>query len=62
MFENEIIEMEDFSFNHYIHHFDECEGESIEYNKEYDCMAVVAECFEEVPLDEGFKFYYSSIS
>lgn len=56
MYENEIIELEDFSFNHYIHHFDECDGENIDYNKEHDCMAVVAECFEEVSLDKNYKF------
>lgn len=47
MHENEITEMEDFSFNHYIHHFDEFESKDIEYNKEHDYMVVVAECFED---------------
>ena len=36
MYENEIIEMEDFSFNHYLHHFDEYEDESVGYDVAFD--------------------------
>jgi len=50
MFENDIIEMEDFNFNHYIHHFDE-EEEQIHYNVEYQCLDIVTECMEEYIYD-----------
>jgi len=58
MYENEIVELEDFMFNHYLHHFDEDEDENTPYNndKERDCMAVADECFEDVPLDQRFVF------
>lgn len=48
MYDNEIIEFEDNSFNHYIHHFDECNAEHPGYNLEYDCIESVAECIEEI--------------
>lgn len=46
MYECDVIEMEDFEFNHYLHHFDECE--CMEYNDEFDCIEVLAECSEEI--------------
>ena len=48
MYENEIVEMEDFTFNYYLHHFDECDGEQIVYNTEYNCIETAAECMEEI--------------
>lgn len=56
MYDTEVIEMEEFSLNHYLHHFDESEIEYTDYNKEHDCMAVVAECFEDISLDERYTF------
>lgn len=56
MYDTEVIEMEEFSLNHYLHHFDETESEPADYNREHDCMAVVSECFEDVSLDERYKF------
>jgi len=47
MSENEIIEMEDFNLNHYLHHFDECESECLIFNEEYQCIESVTECMEE---------------
>jgi hypothetical protein len=54
MYENEIIEMEDFMFNHYIHHFDEYDFENeykLNYNDEYGCLEASAECIEEFIWD-----------
>lgn len=53
MYENELTEMEDFMFNHYIHHFDEYEYENevVQYNDEYACIEVAAECMEEIIWD-----------
>lgn len=51
MYENEIIEIEDFTFNHYLQHFDECDEEHLEYNEEYNCIEVAAECVEEIIWD-----------
>jgi len=48
MYENEIIEFEDNRFNHYIHHFDECDTEHPGYNFEYECIETAAECIEEI--------------
>lgn len=36
MFECEIIEVNDFEFNHYIHHFDEYEDNEFDYKNELD--------------------------
>lgn len=47
MYENEIIEMEDFSFNHYLHHFEECEGECLIFTDEFNTIEVIEECIEE---------------
>lgn len=48
MCESEIIEFEDFGFNHYIHHFSECDGEHLKYNDEYDCLEMAADLIEEI--------------
>ena len=44
----EMIEYEDEMFNHYLHHFDECDTEHIQFNTEYDCIEVAAELIEEI--------------
>jgi len=54
MYENDMIEMEDFNFNHYIHHFDNDE-EQIHYCVEYQCLEVVTECMEEYIYDSIYK-------
>ena len=36
MYECSIIEVEDFEFNHYIHHLDEYEGDGFDYKNELD--------------------------
>ncbi len=48
MYESEMIEFEDNSFNHYIHHFDECDMEHLGFNEQYECLAMAAECIEEI--------------
>lgn len=48
MYDNEMIEFEDEMFNHYLHHFDECDTEHIQFNTEYDCIEVAAELIEEI--------------
>lgn len=48
MFGNTIIEVEDFRLNHYIHHFDECDGEHVRYNDEYECIEAAADLIEEI--------------
>lgn len=48
MYGNEIIEVEDNSFNHYLHHFDECDENHPHYNDEYGCIEVAAELIEEI--------------
>jgi hypothetical protein len=44
----EMIEYEDEKFNHYLHHFDECDMEHPEFNLELDCIAVTADLAEEI--------------
>ena len=46
MYDNEIIEFEDNSFNHYIHHFDETNEEYSAYNDEYEYQC--SDCMEEI--------------
>jgi hypothetical protein len=48
MQEFDIIEVENFDFNHYLHHFEECDGEYIHYNDEYGCIEAATECLEEI--------------
>ena len=48
MYDNEIIEFEDFNFNHYIHHFEDCDAENLQYNDEFECLEIEAECMEEI--------------
>jgi hypothetical protein len=48
MYTNEIIDFEDSSFNHYIHHFDDCDMEHLVFNDEYECIESVADCMEEI--------------
>ena len=48
MYSSEIIEVEDFRLNHFIHHFDECDGEHLHYNDEYECIESAADLIEEI--------------
>lgn len=48
MYSSEIIEFEDTSFNHYIHHFDEYDENHPHYNDEYGCIEVAVELIEEI--------------
>ena len=48
MYDYEIIEVEDYQFNHLIHHFDECDPEHVDFNDEFDCIAAATECIEEI--------------
>ena len=43
-----MIEFEDEMFNHYLHHFDECDMENIRFNTDYDCIEVATELIEEI--------------
>lgn len=47
MYDNEMIEFEDEKFNHYLHHFDECDLDHLKFNLEYDCIESAAELIEE---------------
>lgn len=47
-YDYEITELKDFTFNHYIHHYDECEHGIIHFNEEYDCIEPLAGCVEEI--------------
>jgi hypothetical protein len=51
MFESEMIEMEDFGFNHLVHHYDDCDCEMLHFNEALDCIEVLAECCEEILWD-----------
>ena len=48
MNECEMIEIEDNDFNHYIHHYDECEDGILHFNEEFDCIETLAGCVEEI--------------
>ena len=48
MYEYEIIEFKDNSFNHYMHHYDECEDGMIHFNEEFDCIEPLTGCAEEI--------------
>lgn len=51
MYDSEIIEMEDFSFNHYIHHFDEYECENLVYNEKTGAIEIVNDDMEDYLWD-----------
>ena len=53
MAESSLIEMEDFGFNHYIHHFEDCE--CLEYNDEFECIEVMADLMEEIIWEWEFS-------
>jgi hypothetical protein len=38
MYDCDIIEVEDFGFNHYIHHLDEYEGDGLGYKNELELI------------------------
>ena len=48
MYECDMIEMEDFGFNHYLHHFDESEGDTVMFNEDYNCIDAATDCIEEI--------------
>ncbi len=48
MYECDVIEIEDFDFNHYLHHFGDSENEKFDYNEEYDCIDAATNCIEEI--------------
>jgi hypothetical protein len=48
MYGNDIIECKDELFNHYLHHFDECEDETPHFNIDLDCLDILAACAEEI--------------
>lgn len=48
MYTNDIIEMEDYNFNHYIHHFDETDKGCIEYYAEGEEPQLVLDEIEEL--------------
>ena len=48
MYSSDIIEVEDFRFNHLIHHFDECDEEHMHYNEEYECIEAATDLIEEI--------------
>ncbi|MDH4943533.1 hypothetical protein [Sulfurimonas sp. C5] len=50
--EYNMIEFEDERVNHYLHHFDECNLEQLEYNFEFDCMEPSTELMEEIMWEE----------
>ena len=39
-----IIELEDFGFNHYIHHLDDIEGDGFGYKNELDFIYDLTDC------------------
>lgn len=48
MYDNEMIAFEDEKFNHFLHHFDDCDLELLEFNMELDCIALSADLIEEI--------------
>jgi len=48
MQEYDIIEFEDFNFNHYMHHYDECDEMSLHFEESYDCISAAATVIEEI--------------
>jgi hypothetical protein len=52
MYECEIIELEDYNFNHVVHHYDEDIREMIEYIQEHDSAESHPEYYGNIYLDE----------
>jgi hypothetical protein len=48
MHECDIIELEDFGFNHYIHHIDDLEGDGFGYTNELDFIYDLADYASEM--------------
>ena len=48
MCESEMIEFEDNSFNHYIHHFDECDIDTFGFNEPSECLMIAAEFMDDI--------------
>ena len=52
MYECEIVELEDYNFNHVLHHYDLDVRETIEYIQEHDAAGSHLEYCGDVYLDE----------
>ena len=48
MLYSDIIELEDFGFNHYLHHFDEFDGDELVFNEEFDSLQAAVDLIEEI--------------
>lgn len=46
MLESSMIEFEDYGFNHFVNHFDDCD--CLEYNEELGCIEAMADLMEEI--------------
>ncbi|MDM5270857.1 hypothetical protein PGH07_01545 [Sulfurovum sp. zt1-1] len=46
-----IIEVEDFGFNHYIHHLDDIEGDGFGYKNELDLIFDLTDCTYEMDCE-----------
>ncbi|MBN2895320.1 MAG: hypothetical protein JXK05_05460 [Campylobacterales bacterium] len=45
---SEIIELEEFGFNHYLHHFEESDEAMLSFEASYVCIAAAASVIEEI--------------
>ncbi|MBD3797834.1 MAG: hypothetical protein IE887_08880 [Campylobacterales bacterium] len=52
--EYNMVEFEDKRINHYLHHFDGCNLEHIEYNLGYDCIAPSTGIIKEIIWDDSY--------
>jgi len=52
MYECDFIELEDYNFNHVLHHYDDEVRETIEYIQAHDAMDAHSEYYGNVYLDE----------
>lgn len=44
----DLVEVEDFGLNHYLHHFGEEEVDAVAYNEEYGSIDAATECVEDI--------------
>ncbi len=49
--EYNMVEFEDERVNHFLHHFDECDLDTLEYNFEFDCIESNTDFIEEIIWD-----------
>ncbi|GEM_PF-996897 len=47
MEELELVELDESGFNHFVHHYGECDVEHPHFNEALGCLEVEAECVEE---------------